>query len=146
MISLIRIKKSRNVKKVQKIQKIFRDDFFERKKKYNSYREVLGDRKSYSKTDTDATFMRMKEDHMKNGQLKPGYNIQIGTENSLFYLIVFILILQTQEHYLLILINLKMNMEEYPENVIADAGYGSEQNYDFLEEKGITAFCKIRYL
>lgn len=42
---------------------------------------VLGDRNSYSKTDPDTTFMRMKEDHMKNGQTKPGYNLQIGTEN-----------------------------------------------------------------
>lgn len=30
--------------------------------------------------DHDATFMRMKEDHMKNGQLKAAYNIQIGVE------------------------------------------------------------------
>ena len=33
-------------------------------------------RRSMSKTDEDATFMRMKEDYMLNGQLKPGYNIQ----------------------------------------------------------------------
>jgi hypothetical protein len=42
---------------------------------------VLGERNSFSKTDPDATFLRMKEDHMKNGQLKPGYNVQVGTEN-----------------------------------------------------------------
>jgi hypothetical protein len=52
-----------------------------RKKKYAAQRAVLGERNSYSKTDPDATFMRMKEDHMLNGQLKPGYNVQIGTEN-----------------------------------------------------------------
>ncbi len=40
-------------------------------------------RNSYSKTDEDATFMRMKEDHMLNGQLKPGYNVQIATENQI---------------------------------------------------------------
>jgi hypothetical protein len=44
--------------------------------KYQQQEQILGDRGSYSKTDPDATFMRMKEDHMKNGQLKPGYNIQ----------------------------------------------------------------------
>ena len=38
-------------------------------------------RKSYSKTDLEATFMRMKDDHMRNGQLKPGYNLQIGVES-----------------------------------------------------------------
>ena len=48
--------------------------------KYEQQEGVLKLRRSYSKTDTDATFMRMKEDHMRNGQLKPGYNVQIGTE------------------------------------------------------------------
>jgi hypothetical protein len=44
-------------------------------------KRIAGERSSYSKTDPDATFMRMKEDHLGNGQLKPAYNIQIGTEN-----------------------------------------------------------------
>lgn len=47
--------------------------------KYEAQEKILDGRNSYSKTDTDATFMRMKEDHMKNGQLKPGYNVQIST-------------------------------------------------------------------
>lgn len=42
----------------------------------NELKEVLGERNTYSKTDPDATFMRMKEDAMKNGQTKPGYNLQ----------------------------------------------------------------------
>src|SRR5665647_3399589 len=49
--------------------------------KYEQQEAILGERNSYSKTDTGATFMRMKEDHMKNGQLKPGYNVQISTSN-----------------------------------------------------------------
>ena len=49
--------------------------------KYENEETILEARKSYSKTDQDATFMRMKEDHMRNGKLKPGYNVQIGTEN-----------------------------------------------------------------
>ncbi len=55
--------------------------------KYKEYKKQFGDRNSFSKTDKDATFMRMKEDHMKNGQLKPGYNVQMATENQfiLFY-------------------------------------------------------------
>ena len=48
---------------------------------YDEKLRILGDRNSYSKTDHDATFMRMKEDAMNNGQTKPGYNLQIGTEN-----------------------------------------------------------------
>src|SRR5690625_3381808 len=55
-------------------------DFIKRKKKYQRDMEIFGDRNSYSKTDHDATFMRMKDDYVKNGQLKPGYNIQIATE------------------------------------------------------------------
>jgi len=58
-----------------------RKDFLPRLKSYEHHQEVLGERNSYSKTDPDATFMRMKEDHMKNGQLKLGYNLQIGTED-----------------------------------------------------------------
>src|SRR4051812_39862190 len=48
-----------------------------------SEEEILDGRNSYSKTDNDATFMRMKEDPMKNGQLKPGYNVQITTNNQI---------------------------------------------------------------
>lgn len=50
--------------------------------KYEAQEKIMGEqRSSYSKTDTDATFMRMKEDHMRNGQLKPAYNVQISTNN-----------------------------------------------------------------
>jgi transposase len=48
---------------------------------YENKLGIMADRNSYSKTDTEATFMRMKEDAMNNGQTKPGYNLQIGTEN-----------------------------------------------------------------
>ena len=53
----------------------------EKLEEYEQHIETLGPRNSYSKTDPDATFMRMKEDAMNNGQTKPGYNIQIATEN-----------------------------------------------------------------
>lgn len=55
-------------------------DFIERKQRYLRDFEIFGTRNSYSKTDHDATFMRMKDDYMMNGQLKAGYNIQIATE------------------------------------------------------------------
>lgn len=64
-------------KQIKKLQ----EEYLPRLAKYESQLEKLGDRNSFSKTDEDATFMRMKEDHMKNGQLKPAYNIQIATEN-----------------------------------------------------------------
>lgn len=70
----------RNERKYPK--KIFKQliDFIERKKKYQKDFKILGSRNSYSKTDPDATFMRMKDDYMKNGQLKAGYNVQLATE------------------------------------------------------------------
>ena len=52
---------------------------------YVEHLRICGNRKSYSKTDPDATFMRMKEDHMKNGQLKPGYNLQIGVSGEYIF-------------------------------------------------------------
>ena len=52
--------------------------YIERFEKYTNYLEILGERNSFSKTDKDATFIRMKEDYMHNGQLKLGYNLQIG--------------------------------------------------------------------
>ncbi len=56
------------------------EEMCERQLKYDDYTEILGDRNSFSKTDREATFMRLKEDHMRNGQLKPAYNVQIGVE------------------------------------------------------------------
>nr|WP_307584485.1 hypothetical protein [Paenibacillus wynnii] len=71
-------------KPLKKAVRKLRKDLLPRQLKYEQYQMLLGDRNSFSKTDRDATFMRMKEDHMRNGQLKPGYNVQIGTETSLF--------------------------------------------------------------
>ena len=56
------------------------EEFLEKQTKYDRYNETFAGRNSFSKTDTDATFMHMKEDHMRNSQLKPGYNVQIGVE------------------------------------------------------------------
>lgn len=69
-----------NANKAQaKALKKLKEEHLPRLEKYEEQLETLGNRNSYSKTDTDATFMRMKDDHMKNGQLKPAYNIQIST-------------------------------------------------------------------
>lgn len=56
------------------------EEFIEKQTKYDDYNNIFDGRNSFSKTDHDATFMHMKEDHMQNSQLKPGYNIQIGVE------------------------------------------------------------------
>lgn len=54
------------------------EDYIYRQTMYDTYYDLLDGRNSFSKTDPDATFMRMKDDHMNNGQLKPAYNVQVG--------------------------------------------------------------------
>ena len=56
-------------------------DYLDRRLHYQTQRALMRERNSYSKTDPDATFMRMKDDHMQNGQLKAGYNLQIATNH-----------------------------------------------------------------
>ncbi len=81
-MSLTSKKYSQNIQKVAEQSVTIRSDYLPRKEKYEKANATFKGRNSYSKTDEDATFMRMKEDAMLNGQLKPGYNIQVGTENN----------------------------------------------------------------
>ncbi|WHY73227.1 IS1182 family transposase [Fictibacillus enclensis] len=123
------MRKKRSIYK--KPLKLIRHDFLPRLAKYKEQNERFGDRNSYSKTDTDATFMRMKEDHMKNGQLKPGYNVQMATENQ------FVLFYSLHQRptdtrcFIPHLEKLAASSLPMPKTVIADAGYGSEENYLF---------------
>lgn len=112
-------------------------------KKYDAQQQIMGaQRSSYSKTDKDATFMRMKEDHMRNGQLKPAYNVQISTNNQF---IANYTIHQSTTDTNTLTEHLSEHISNYkqkPSSVTADAGYGSEQNYKWLDTKGITAYVK----
>jgi transposase len=132
-------------KKIKQKLNYARKNWPENLKKYEQQEKTLGNRNSYSKTDTDATFMRMKEDHMLNGQLKPGYNWQISTENQC---ILGYTIHQTandintlQTH----MKSLKENLGKMPDILVADAGYGSEENYEYLENNDVEAFVKYQY-
>lgn len=110
--------------------------------KYEQQEAVLGERNSYSKTDQGATFMRMKDDHMKNGQLKPGYNVQISTSNQF---IVNYTIHTDANDTVTLSTHLAQHEASYGKVlkvVTADAGYGSEENYTLLEKMGTTAFVK----
>ena len=109
---------------------------------YTRKEEVLGERNSYSKTDPDATFMRMKEDHMKNGQLKPAYNLQLSTHGQF---VVNYSIHPNPNDTLTLQPHLELYRSRYgfyPGTCTADAGYGSEENYTYLEENSIEAFVK----
>lgn len=114
-------------------------------RKYEKQEAILAGRKSYSKTDHDATFMRMKEDHMKNGQLKPGYNLQVSSNNQ--YIVNYSLH-QTTADTTTLQSHLNEHKQCYgahPKVVIADAGYGSEQNYRYLEANGIDGYVKYSH-
>ncbi len=132
-------------KKVKQKLNYVKKNFPENLKKYEEQEKILKGRNSYSKTDTDATFMRMKDDHMRNGQLKPAYNVQISTNEQ--YITNYGLAQTTADTTTLKdLVNDHIeNYKKIPENLTADAGYGSEENYTDLEEKGIEAFVKYNY-
>ena len=86
--------------------------------------------------------MRMKEDHMRNGQLKAGYNVQLGTQKQ--FVLVFSLHRRAgdtsclKEH----LEKFRLWLGDYPKNLVADAGYGSEENYSYLDLNHITTYVK----
>ena len=113
--------------------------------RYKESFKIMGsDRNSYSKTDLEATFMRMKDDHMMNGQLKPAYNVQIAVEN---YFVVHSYVSSDRTDYNSLIPVLKMHQEHldtYPKEVTADSGYSSEKNLLFLEQKGIESFIKLQ--
>src|SRR5699024_11177587 len=93
----------------------------------------------YSKTDHDATFMRMKDDYMRNGQLKAGYNVQLATEGQ--YALAYDVFPNPTDTRTPIpfLDMIEENFFELPEHIVADAGYGSEQNYeDVIESRDRT--------
>lgn len=112
-------------------------------KEYEQKEAILGNRNSYSKTDPDATFMRMKDDHMRNGQLKAGYNIQISTSNQY---VVNYSIHPNPTDTTTLASHIQAHEDGFGKTLktlTADAGYGSEQNYDILEQKSIEAYVKF---
>lgn len=123
----LRMEKSKRQKHIKTIEK----DYLPRLARYEAQREILGERNSYSKTDHDATFMRMKDDHMKNGQLKAGYNVQIATQNQ--FIIGYKLFQRPGDTrcFQPFMNQLIEALPKVPTQVIADAGYASEENYLF---------------
>ena len=117
-------------------------EYIDKKAEYCSHLGKFGKRNSFSKTDTDATFMHMKEDYMRNGQLKPGYNIQIGVESE--YIVgVGSFSNRTDVNTLIPFLNrIRKHTNRKFENIIADAGYESSENYLYLNENGQNCFIK----
>jgi len=117
-------------------------ELLSRKGKYAGYQETFDGRNSFSKTDPDATFMHMKDDHMRNAQLKPGYNIQLGVEGE-YITGVYVSSERSDQLTLIPLLeNMAAHLERHYDDVTADAGYESEENYTYFE--GITSDCYIK--
>ncbi len=118
------------------------EEYLQKMKEYVYKLHVCGERNSYSKTDHDATFMRMKEDSMLNGQLKPAYNVQHAVDAG------YITWVNVSSHPgdTLTLRPLLKEMEEHLcfkyRDIVADAGYESEENYVFLEKNGQSSYIK----
>jgi len=119
------------------------DELRRRWKDYEEKLAIMGKgRNSYAKTDTDATFMRMKEDHMRNGQLKPAYNVQIAVNSEY---ITGIDVFSNRSDFGTLVPFLKTLQRQHGrkyDSVTADAGYERLGNYLFLESNGQMSFIK----
>ena len=118
------------------------EEYLNKLKEYTQKIHTCGKRNSYSKTDKDATFMRMKEDAMKNGQLKPAYNVQHGVDSE--YIVW--LTIGDQPTDTTTLIPFIRSMENFLYfkyfKITADAGYESEENYVYVKENGQLSYIK----
>ena len=125
----------------QRYHELFRR-FLDRQLLYDLHNSRFGDRNSYSKTDVDATFMHMKDDHMRNAQLKPGYNVQIGVDSE--YIVAADIFSDRNDVWTLVPFLKTMEKKlgfKYP-SVTTDSGYESEEGYEFLKENGQVPYIK----
>lgn len=119
-------------------------EYTEKLKKYSEHIKICGnDRNSYSKTDNDATFMRMKRDYMGNDQLLAGYNVQLGLCDE--YIAVFDVKQYASDIDCFQPLMEKFNSiyGKYPKFPTADAGYGSFNNYLYCQEHGMEKYMKF---
>ena len=138
------IGKGQQKSELQKLHEAI-EDCGNRLLKYKNHFRIMGtDRNSYSKTDLEATFMRMKDDHMQNGQLKPAYNTQIAVEN---YFIIHTHISNDRTDYNTLIPVMEKHKAAFgrpPVETTADSGYSSEQNLLYLKEEGIESYIKLQ--
>ncbi|NTU89087.1 MAG: IS1182 family transposase, partial [Actinobacteria bacterium] len=137
-----RLKGKPKDKELKRAKRAIEDDYLPRMERYERQQVLFDGRNSYSKTDTDATFMRMKDDAMGNGQLKAGYNVQVGTENQI--IVASTVHRRPGDTACAIphLEHVKESIGHLPQRIVADAGYGSEENYVYLESQGADAYVK----
>jgi len=136
------VKDEKIKRKIQKIEK----QLLTKLKEYEQKEELLNGRNSYSKTDSDASFMRMKDDHLGTGQLKPAYNVQASSENQF---IINYTIHQNANDASCYIDHTNDTLEMLDrlglpkfQRSNADSIYGTESNYDYLEQQGIDNYLK----
>lgn len=119
-------------------------EYYNKLQRYGKSIEICGDnRNSYSKTDKDATFMRVKSDYMGNDQLLPAYNMQIGVCDEYIAVIDAKQYASDVDCFVPLMEKFKASYGKYPEYPVADAGYGSYNNYLFCEKNGINKYMKF---
>ena len=118
------------------------ETLLDKEQEYVTHRKILGKRNSYSKTDHSATFMRMKDDHMQNGQLKPGYNVQLGIEAEYIVGVNVTSDLNDTHALLPLLERMEDTGHIKHQDVTADSGYETEETYSGMEKRGQTAYIK----
>ena len=119
-------------------------EYLERLKKYAKHIEICGEsRNSYSKTDRDATFMRVKRDYMGNDQLLPAYNMQIGVCEEYIAVVDAKQYASDMDCFVPLMEKFKEGYGNYPKYPVADAGYGSYNNYLFCEQNGVEKYMKF---
>ena len=122
--------------------KEYLEAYLKRQEKYDIHKKNFKGRNSYSKTDPDATFMHMKDDHMRNAQLKPGYNIQIGVDSE-YIMGVGVFADRSDTNTLIPFMEmLEGNLGHKYESITADAGYENEENYIWVEKEQKIPYIK----
>lgn len=108
--------------------------------------EICGtDRNSYSKTDHDATFMHMKYDYyMNTGVFKPGYNIQLGESDEYIRHIRVGNDRTDSRTFIPFMEGYRKQYDDLPGIVVADAGYGSYDNYMWCLTHQTDAYIKYQ--
>ena len=131
-----------DIKKVKQKLKYCSKNWPNNLRRYEEQEKLLSGRKSMSRTDTDATFMRMKEDHMNNGELKAGYNVQLAVNEQI--IVDYGLYPNPTDTRTLpkFIEQIKEDYQITPSQVIADSGYGSEENYEYMKRESIQGIVK----
>lgn len=131
-------------KSIQQKQYQELEGYLKRLKTYVHHIEICGnERNSYSKTDQDATFMRLKRDYMGNDQLLPAYNLQAAICDEYIAVIDVKPYASDMECFVLLMEKFSRTYGHYPKYPVADAGYGSYNNYLYCEEHGMEKYMKF---